>query len=115
MMNSSEYSQLVNCSQQIIRSFIVTVSNMKKGVTIPCLITMGPVMDCEGYVFQVSVSFTPLKVVSPAPEQRPQSAGRQSVTLEKIISSVCLRFDFDEVKWNVPKILQRYLYSRRIR
>ena len=94
-MMTSEYSQLVNCNRQIIRSFVVTVTNPSRTVfppfccdgqiSLPCLITMGPIMDYEGYVFQVSVSFTPLKQVNEDDSKAVDSIGKQAVTLEKII------------------------------
>jgi hypothetical protein len=46
---------------------------------------MGPIMDYEGYVFQVSVSFTPLKQVNEDDSKAVDSIGKQAVTLEKII------------------------------
>lgn len=46
---------------------------------------MGPIMDYEGYVFQVSASFTPLKQVNEDDSMNVDSAGKQAVTLEKII------------------------------
>lgn len=39
-------------------------------------------MDYEGYVFQVSVSFTPLKKVG---DSQCDSCSQQTVSLEKII------------------------------
>lgn len=82
----SEYSQLVNCNRQIIRSFIATVTNPAQGVSIPCILTMGPIMDYEGYVFMVSVSFTPLKTVKGNGEETcADPIGENAVSLEKII------------------------------
>ncbi|KAK8803029.1 hypothetical protein WA588_002188, partial [Blastocystis sp. NMH] len=74
----SEYSQLVNCNRQIIRSFVVTVTNPSRNISLPCLITMGPIMDYEGYVFQVSVSFTPLKQVNEDDSKAVDSIGKQA-------------------------------------
>ena len=54
-------------------------------ISLPCLITMGPIMDYEGYVFQVSASFTPLKQVNEDDSMNVDAAGKQAVTLEKII------------------------------
>lgn len=78
----SEYSQLVNCNHHVIRSFIATVTNPCKNIAFPCLLTMGPIMDYEGYVFQVSVSFTPLKKVG---DSQCDSCVQQTVSLKKII------------------------------
>lgn len=80
----SEYSKLVNCNHHIIRSFIATVTNASKNVSFPCLLTMGPIMDYEGYVFQVSVSFTPLKKISGSSTES-NNSGQCPVSLEKII------------------------------
>ena len=73
-LHSSEYSQLVNCKNSLVRSFSVTVVNDRKNVVgfgfltakirFPALLTMGCIMDMEGYSSQVSVSFTPLQEMS---------------------------------------------------
>ena len=70
-LHPSEYSQLVNCKNSLVRSFSVTVVNDRKNVVgfgfltakirFPALLTMGCIMDMEGYSSQVSVSFTPLQ------------------------------------------------------
>ena len=70
-LHPSEYSQLVNCKNSLVRSFSVTVVNDRKNVggfgfltakiRFPALLTMGCIMDMEGYSSQVSVSFTPLQ------------------------------------------------------
>lgn len=47
---------------------------------------MGPIMDYEGYVFMVSVSFTPLKTVKNNEEgSASDPIGKNAVSLEKII------------------------------
>ena len=71
LLHPSEYSQLVNCKNSLVRSFSVTVVNDRKNVVgfgfltakirFPALLTMGCIMDMEGYSSQVSVSFTPLQ------------------------------------------------------
>ena len=71
LLHPSEYSQLVNCKNSLVRSFSVTVVNDRKNVVVfgfltakirfPALLTMGCIMDMEGYSSQVSVSFTPLQ------------------------------------------------------
>lgn len=58
----SEYSQLVNCNRQIIRSFIATVTNPAQGVSIPCILTMGPSWTTKATCSWSPSSFTPLKV-----------------------------------------------------
>ena len=73
-LHPSEYSQLVNCKNSLVRSFSVTVVNDRKNVVgfgfltakirFPALLTMGCIMDMEGYSSQVSVSFTPLQEMS---------------------------------------------------
>ena len=82
-IHNSEYSKLVNCNHHVIRSFIATVTNPSKYVPFPCLTTMGPIMDYEGYIFQVSVSFTLLKKMGDESPQ--QSCSCQTVSLEKIL------------------------------
>ena len=46
---------------------------------------MGPIMDYEGYVFQVAASFTPLKQENEAEIASIDAVGGKAVTLEKII------------------------------
>ena len=76
----------MTCNRHIIRSFIATVANPSQGISIPCIITMGPIMDYEGYVFMVSVSFTPLKTVKNNEEgSASDPIGKNAVSLEKII------------------------------
>lgn len=46
---------------------------------------MGPIMDYEGYVFQVEASFTPLKQENEDEAANIDAVGGKAVTLEKIL------------------------------
>ena len=45
---------------------------------------MGPVMNIDGSVSQIEVSFTPLKSVNPEVEEEIDAIGNSSSTLEKL-------------------------------
>lgn len=105
LLHPSEYSQLVNCKNSLVRSFSVTVVNDRKNVVgfgfltakirFPALLTMGCIMDMEGYSSQVSVSFTPLQEMSepftPSQEmpervrEECDAIGEHSVKLQRLV------------------------------
>ena len=94
-LHSSEYSQLVNCKNSLVRSFSVTVVNDRKNVVgfgfltakirFPALLTMGCIMDMEGYSSQVSVSFTPLQEMSERVREECDAIGEHSVKLQRLV------------------------------
>ena len=96
----SEYSQLVNCKNSLVRSFNVTVVNDKKNVgsfalltakiRFPALLTMGCIMDMEGYSSQVSVSFTPLQEMVERVGEECDAIGAHSVKLKRFVYT-CFR------------------------
>lgn len=94
-LHTSEYSQLVNCKNSLVRSFSVTVVNDRKNVVgfgfltakirFPALLTMGCIMDMEGYSSQVSVSFTPLQEMSEHVGEECDAIGEHSVKLQRLV------------------------------
>lgn len=97
LLHPSEYSQLVNCKNSLVRSFSVTVVNDRKNVVgfgfltakirFPALLTMGCIMDMEGYSSQVSVSFTPLQEM-PEPSTPSQEMPEPSTPLQEMSERV---------------------------
>ena len=93
LLHPSEYSQLVNCKNSLVRSFSVTVVNDRKNVVgfgfltakirFPALLTMGCIMDMEGYSSQVSVSFTPLQEM-PEPSTPSQEMSEPSTPSQEM-------------------------------
>ena len=57
---------------------------VKEQIRFPCLLTMGPVMNIDGSVSQIEVSFTPLQNVNPEVEEEIDAIGNSSASLEKL-------------------------------
>ncbi|CBK21728.2 uncharacterized protein [Blastocystis hominis] len=81
----SELGQLANSTHHAVRSFNLTVANDRRNIRFPCLLTMGNVMDMNGYYCQIAVTFTPLQLVGASGMEECDAIGGHCAGLEKLV------------------------------